>query len=169
MKLRKLLSLASFILLFAIIVSSISSCAILQELTYKDKPLPTYDYPEKVYAYNLVSAVGHVENDNEQEIRALIDMINACKFKEVEISREELDYARSYTFLVDKDKILENGFISLDFTIYNEGKYLRVGDGNTALLARSDVDTVTVYEVLGFDMSVAMPFLEGIYMTPKNS
>lgn len=163
MKLRKLLSLASFILLFAIIVLSISSCAILQELTYKDKPLPTYDYPEKVYAYNLVSAVGHVENDNEQEIRALIDMINACKFKEVEISRDELDYARSYTFLVDKDKILENGFISTDFTIYNEGKYLQVSDDN----GTSDDDTVIAYEVIGFDMSVAMPFLKGIYIAPK--
>lgn len=165
MKLRKLLSLASFILLFAIIVLSISSCAILQELTYKDKPLPTYDYPEKVYAYNLVSAVGHVENDNEQEIRALIDMINACKFKEVKLSSDELDYARSYTFLVDKDKILENGFISTDFTIYNEGKYLQVSDDK----GTSDDDTVIAYEVIGFDMSVAMPFLEGIYMTPKNS
>ena len=168
MKMKKILLLTSFVLL-AVITMAMTSCSILQDLTYNDNPLPIYDYPDKVYTYNLAAAVGHVENDNEQEIRALIDMINACKFKEVKLSSDELDYARSYTFLVDKDKILENGFISTNFTIYNEGKYLRVGDGNTDLLARSDVDTVTVYEVLGFDMSVAMPFLEGIYMTPKNS
>lgn len=162
MKMKKLLLLTSFVLL-AVITMAMTSCSILQDLTYKDKPLPTYDYPDKVYTYNLAAAVGHVENDNEQEIRALIDMINACKFKEVKLSSDELDYSRSYTFLVDKDKILENGFIWTDFTIYNEGKYLQVSDDN----GTSDDDTVIAYEVIGFDMSVAMPFLKGIYIAPK--
>lgn len=166
MKTKKLVILTSFILLLAIVTASISSCAILIELTYRDKPLPTYDYPDKVYAYNLVSAVGEAQNDNEQEIRALIDMINACKFKKVELSLDELDYARAYTFVVDKDKILQNGFVSGDFTIYNDGKYLRVSD-DTAVLARSDVDTVIAYEMIGFDMSIAAPFLQGIYVEPK--
>ena len=162
MKMKKPLLLTSFALL-AVITMAMTSCSILQDLTYNDNPLPIYDYPDKVYTYNLAAAIGHTENDNEQEIRALIDMINACKFKEVKLSSDELDHARSYTFLVDKDKILENGFISTDFTIYNEGKYLRVSDDN----GTSDDDTVIAYEVIGFDMSVAMPFLKGIYISPK--
>lgn len=158
--------LAITLVLFAM-TAVFSSCKLVKNMMYNDKPLPTYDYPEKVYTYNNLSAVGIVENNNEQEIRALIDMINNCKFREVEVTYEDLDIIRSYYFVVDSDKILSNGYTGTDFSIYNEGKYLMVSDNIPASPDYDpDVkpnDTLIVYEVIGFDMSVAMPFLEGIY------
>lgn len=159
--------LLSVILVLSALTALFSSCNLVENVIYNDKPLPVYDYPEKVYTYNLASSVGLVENDNEEEIRDLIDMINNCKFREVEVTYEDLDTLRSYYFVVDKNKILPNGFTGTDFSIYNEGKYLRVSSNVPAPPDYDpdveSTDTLIVYEVIGFDMSVAMPFLEGIY------
>lgn len=150
----------ALILSLSIIV--LSSCNVIEPNLYTDKPLPEYDYPTKIRAINYVSAVLMCTNDNEQDIRAFIDMLNSCEYKKTTITIDDPAFGLAYTyfFVVDNEKVMGETMNNWDFAIFDEGNYLWLPEDYEPI---GNTDILTVYEIKGFDMSIAKPLLKGLY------
>lgn len=149
-KMQLFKTLTAIVTLAAVVTVCLSSCL------YCAEPISEYEYPEVIYDFDWFSTnsqSGRIEDADA--IAAFIDMLNACRFRRVELTARQMgdDFSNEHlgSFVIGETKFA--GIGNVDFYIQPELEYLILYDDYFARYEYGAEQTV-MYKMCGFDRDV---------------